>query len=158
MKHRATIEQIAAQQEKKARMRSLARQVAAMDDVQRDALAKTCPVLTIEGRALSLKNQCLIALQMPSATVVGGFRQWLKAGRCVRKGEHGACIWIPLGKKDVETGEIEMTDSRAFILASVFNITQTAELEEKPSEETNEAIVEHAGNLAPGFSLEAQTA
>lgn len=153
MKRKPTIELIAARQEKRAKMRELARKVAAMPEEDRLALAARCPIGTIEGRALSLKNQCLIALQMPRATIVGGFRQWLKAGRCVRKGEHGACIWIPCGHRDAETGEIEM-DDRRFILASVFDVSQTCELE--PSAETNATIVEHSGNIAPApdFALE----
>lgn len=127
-------------------MRALTKRISAMSKPERDQLAATCPVVTIEGRALSLKNQCLIALQMPTATVVGGFRQWLKAGRCVKKGEHGACIWIPLGRKNKETDETEQSDSRAFILANVFDVSQTESTEEnKPAEQTPAMLAAYAG-------------
>jgi antirestriction protein ArdC len=43
----------------------------------------------------SLRNQFLIALQMPEATRVAGFKAWLKLGYAVRKGEHGILIWAP---------------------------------------------------------------
>lgn len=43
----------------------------------------------------SLHNQLLIADQRPDATRVAGFRQWLKLGYAVRKGEHGISIWAP---------------------------------------------------------------
>lgn len=45
-----------------------------MTPEQRATLAASCPVMTIEGRYLSGFNQCMLALQMPAATVVGGFR------------------------------------------------------------------------------------
>jgi hypothetical protein len=38
-------------------------------------------------RRYSVRNQCLIALQDPTATRVAGFRAWLKLGYCVRRGE-----------------------------------------------------------------------
>jgi len=37
--------------------------------------------------AYSLANQLLVAMQLPSATRVAGFRAWLKLGYCVRRGE-----------------------------------------------------------------------
>jgi antirestriction protein ArdC len=78
----------------------------------------------------------MIAMQNPRASVVGGFRQWLKAGRAVRKGEAGACIWIPLHSANgqAETPAAEGQDGEpmdgsktGFGLATVFDVTQTDE-------------------------------
>jgi hypothetical protein len=44
----------------------------------------------------SLANQLLIALQMPQATRVAGFRAWLKLGYAVRRGERAIKIWVPV--------------------------------------------------------------
>jgi hypothetical protein len=47
-------------------------------------------------RRLSLKNQCLVMLQDPSATYVAGFRAWLHLGYVVRKGTRSRIkIWAP---------------------------------------------------------------
>ena len=90
---------------------------------------------TIEGHVLSPTNQMLIAYQsigQQSATVVGGFHQWLKAGRCVTKGQHGYAIWVPIGKKDKANGTntdkpASNDDKAGFILGTVFDISQTQE-------------------------------
>ncbi len=45
----------------------------------------------------SLTNQLLIALAMPQATRVAGFKAWLKLGYCVRRGERAVIrIWMPI--------------------------------------------------------------
>ena len=42
----------------------------------------------------SFTNQLLIALQMPEATRVAGFKAWLRLGYCVRRGESARIrIW-----------------------------------------------------------------
>lgn len=117
--------------ERRAKMRALANQVGKMSEAQRQELAARLPgVTTIEGRMLSLHNQCLLAMQMPGATLVGGFRQWIKNGRAVRKGEHGACIWVPIGHKTTDENGMTETDEKVgFILGTVFDISQTAEIE-----------------------------
>jgi hypothetical protein len=43
----------------------------------------------------SFRNQLLIGLQMPDATYVRGFKAWIDAGRCVRKGETSIRIFAP---------------------------------------------------------------
>ena len=117
-------------QERREKMRELASRVSKMTVAERAALAARFSGVTIEGRTLSLHNQCLLAMQIPTATIVGGFQQWIKAGRVVRKGEHGASIWIPLGPKD-ENGNVHLEDERRFMTVPVFDISQTAELEGK---------------------------
>jgi antirestriction protein ArdC len=45
----------------------------------------------------SLSNQLLIAIAMPEATRVAGFKAWLKLGYAVRRGEHAVIrIWMPV--------------------------------------------------------------
>ena len=107
MPRKLTQDQQAASDARKAAFRALAAKVAAMTDAERSALAARCPVTTIEGRTLSPFNQCLVISQCQNATIVGGFRQWIDAGRCVRKGEHGLMIWCPASKKgdDGEPGD-----------------------------------------------------
>jgi hypothetical protein len=119
--------------ERKRLMRELARKVAGMTDEEKQAVLGDAPIVTIEGHALSRHTQCMIAFQsigQDFPTIVGGYRQWQKAGRQVRKGEHGLTIWCPTGPKktDEESGETD-TDAVRFILGTVFDISQTDELE-----------------------------
>ncbi len=126
MKHKLTPEETAARDAKRARFQSLVKNLAAMPDAERAGLAVQCgAVLTVEGRGLSVTNTILCFLQRPGVSVVGGFRQWLAAGRCVRKGEHGLTIWIPLGAKANEAGETG--DGKRFGTATVFDVGQTVE-------------------------------
>src|SRR5947209_11040949 len=50
---------------------------------------------------LSLNNQLLVALTMPDASFVAGFRAWLKLGYCVRKGEKAIRIIAPIPLKNL---------------------------------------------------------
>ena len=127
----ATPEQKRAAEERRKRFSALAKQVAAMTDEQRESLAaRVVGIATVEGHGLSLHNVYMIALQRPSATIVGGFRQWIKAGRAVRKGEHGMQIWVPTSKaKDAGTGRIlDTADDVRFLVGTVFDVSQTDEI------------------------------
>jgi hypothetical protein len=106
------------------KMRELAGLVAKLSDEQRAEIAAKTPVITIERHSLSVRNAILCMYQIPSVTVVGGFRQWLAAGRCVRKGERAAYIMHPCTKKgnDGEDGGV------FFRFAPIFDISQTEEL------------------------------
>jgi hypothetical protein len=148
-------EQKAAKAARRERFHALVKQIAATTDEERAQIVeKTGAVVTCEGRALSPVNTCLLLTQMPNASVVGGFRQWLKAGRCVKKGQHGAMIWVPIARMqnaeckmqneeeepDAAAGESESAHSADatsrsrshFIIGTVFDISQTAE---KPMEQ-----------------------
>lgn len=105
--------------------RDLARQIAKLSDSERRARAPSLPIATIEGRSLSVINQILVATQKADATIVGGFRQWIKAGRVVKKGERGSYIWIPTVKKTDDADEVGET---RFMLAPVFDVSQTVEI------------------------------
>ena len=118
--------------ERKAAFAELTRKIAAMDDIQRAQLAATMPVITVAGHALSAHNACLIAMQCHSATVVGGFRQWIAAGRCVRKGESGMMILVPAARKDADTGEPGKT---FFVRGYVWDVSQTDVLQADSSRE-----------------------
>jgi hypothetical protein len=121
--------------ERRERFRALAARVADMSEDERTALVmRAGAVVTCEGRALSPFNSCLLLTQLPTASMVGGFRQWLDKGRSVRKGEHGLMIWIPTGRN--EKGEedapppagegIDDAPKRAgFIMGTVFDVSQT---------------------------------
>ena len=129
MKH-ATEEQKAAAAERRDKFYGLAKSIAAMTDEQRSAMAAKMPVVvTVEGHPLSGHNTLLIAAQGgENVTMVGGFHQWIKAGRCVCKGEHGYMIWIP--KRD-KAAEGEEEGELGFITGTVFDVSQTAEVAQK---------------------------
>lgn len=134
-----TPEQIAARDAKRERFKQLVKQIAAMSDTDRARIATNAgTVLTCEGKALSPINTCLLFLQCPNVSMVGGFRQWLRQGRCVRKGQHGSTIWIPLGARGGDIGADlsgqESVESMRFGTATVFDISQTEELQAAATE------------------------
>jgi hypothetical protein len=113
-------------QTRRDRARAIARELKAMTDAERAALAARVGVVTIEGRPLSFRNTCLLAFQNAAVTVVGGYRQWQTAGRQVRKGEHGLMIWIPTTRKAPAAPEgAEGEDETRFLVGTVFDIAQT---------------------------------
>jgi len=99
MKRHLSAEQRTAYEARRGAFRRLAKAIAAMTPEQRADLARKTIPLSIAGRAFSPYNTILLAMQKPAGTVFGGFRQWIEAGRCVRKGEHGAMIWCKGGSK-----------------------------------------------------------
>jgi len=118
--------------ERRQKMRSLAREIGNMPVSARMELAKRTPATTIEGHTLSPFNCCFLAHQNPNVTIVGGFRQWKKAGRSVCKGEHGLALWIPVGCKKANGDDSETIHEESdvhFLLATVFDVSQTKESE-----------------------------
>lgn len=95
-----------------------------LTDEEKAKLQQTVGVVTIEGHVLSSNNTMLIAFQNPKSSVVGGYRQWLKAGRHVMKGESGMVIWVPANKKKKEESEEQ---EKYFFVSTVFDISQTIE-------------------------------
>lgn len=129
-KRQLTAEQIEKQKARRATFAKMAGQISAMTPEARAELAARLPaIVTVEGRALSIFNQCLLATQCPSATIVGGFRQWLDAGRCVRKGESGLMIWCPTSKKDEQ--QPDAAAEVHFIPGTVFDVGQTDPVEQQ---------------------------
>lgn len=121
-----TTEQKAAAAERRAKTKAICDQIAALPENERIALGNQCLATNVEGHTLSPFNQCLIAYQFASATIVGGFHQWRKAGRMVKKGEHCISIWVPIGKKDAKTAATtETTERPGFMLGAIFDVSQT---------------------------------
>jgi len=116
----------------KQQARELAKQLASMTDEQRQQLAeKMGTICTIEGRPLSLGNTLLLAMQADNVSVVGGFRQWRRAGRRVRKGEKALRIWVPVKKGNQEDNDEHINaDEVHFFLGAVFDISQTEPIKE----------------------------
>lgn len=142
MRRRLTAEQEAKRQERKAKFKALWKQVAAMPELERAQLSNKHGIVTCDGHALSLANTMLVILQNNTSSVVGGFRQWIKHGRAVMKGQHGIMIWVPVGGKannaplDGSTSNSAVVDSQPasesdtrFIIGTVFDISQTQEIE-----------------------------
>lgn len=132
-----TEDQQRAKEERRAKFRAMVKQIGNMPEAERTAfMGKVGSILTADGGAISgLTNTMLLVMQFPAVSVVGGFRQWLKHGRAVRKGEHGAMIWVPIGKAKGETVMTEAQpesgepDETRFIIGTVFDISQTQEIE-----------------------------
>lgn len=108
----------------------LAAQLAAMSDADRAAMAAARPIITIEGHPLSIRNNVLVAMQTSApVTVVGGFAQWIKAGRCVSKGETALWILCPMARKAKEDEKADDAGNVTFFReVAVFDIAQTSEL------------------------------
>lgn len=133
-KHEVTEEERQAAKERRARFAGICKQVSEMSEADREALsARLMTLATCEGHGLTLHNTLLVALQHPSPTIVGGFWQWQKAGRRVRKGEHGMMIWAPKAPKGKPTAtETEpatpadaATERPGFVMVTVFDVSQT---------------------------------
>lgn len=107
-----------------------------LDDNLKNEIISSMPVMNPEGRILSDANIIFLAWQSSIRfTIVAGFRQWIKHGRCVRKGEHGNCIFIPAMNKEknknADGSETVTEELQRFLVATVFDISQTFEITEK---------------------------
>lgn len=109
-------------------MTGLAAKVRALPPERQSEMAGELGTVTCEGRPLSRFNCVYLLIQGGSSyplAMVGGFRQWKKAGRSVRKGETAAgYIFVPLTRKgkDRDPGD---DDAVFFRLVPVFDVTQT---------------------------------
>lgn len=136
MKRQLTPEQEEAKKARREKFSKLWKAVANMPELERVQLANKLGIVTCEGHELSLCNTMLVALQCPTASVVGGFRQWIKHGRAVMKGQHGCMIWCPIrtgetaepNPSNVDTNDVNSRDLK-FIIGTVFDIAQTQEIE-----------------------------
>lgn len=130
---------IEASKKRKEALREVAKTIAKLTEDQKRELTKNINVANVEGKSLSLNNTCLLISQNPTVTIVGGFKQWMKQGRCVKKGEKALYIWFPVQKKDkdgkpVFVAATEDPLSPFFLLGAVFDIAQTQE-----TDDTNES-------------------
>lgn len=135
-------EQLRRRDERKQQFAALVKRVADMPETERDQLAACMPgLVNTEGHTLSMRNTLLVALQLGTrCTIVGGFRQWIKQGRVVRKGQHGASILFPrtFGDKTAATVSDEPKsgpngERTVFLSGTVFDVSQTEIL--TPNEE-----------------------
>jgi antirestriction protein ArdC len=126
-----TKDQKAATAARRQAFRQLAAKIAAMTEEQRRKIvARIGAVVTCEGHALSVYNTCLLIYQRADVSIVGGYQQWKRADRHVKKGESGMQIWIPIKGKEEEVPSVEQLESDkeekpAFIMGTVFDISQT---------------------------------
>lgn len=134
---RQTAEQLAAYEEKKAarkeQLKKIVSAIAEMSDEQKDELVGVMGgIPTCAGHILKITNSCMVLMQLPTATMVGGYNQWRETGRHVKKGEQGLAIWAPTKGKTEESAEPSAADLKEgekskpnFIVVYVFDISQT---------------------------------
>ena len=84
--------------------------------------------LLSSNNMLLLNRQAAIRRMNITFTIVGGFKQWLKHNRKVKKGKRGFYIAIPSKKENQES---ENNDETFFFYKSVFDISQTEEIKEE---------------------------
>ncbi len=114
--------------EKREKIIRIRKTLSEMSEEQRQAIADKFGIVTVEGHLLTPHNQCFLVAQSEiNYTVVGGFQQWKKAGRIVRKGEHGFLILVPSKQKDENEIDNYIADDEdvKFYTATVFDISQT---------------------------------
>jgi hypothetical protein len=114
-------------QEKKEKVIRIRKTLSEMSEEQRQAIADKFGIVTVEGHLLTPHNQCFLVAQSEiNFSIVGGFQQWKKAGRIVRKGEHGFLIFVPSKAKQENNSEmISDEEDVHFFTATVFDISQT---------------------------------
>lgn len=87
---------------------------------ERSLLLERGLIMTIEGQKLSAHNTIALYSQGCNDSVVGGYQQWRKAGRQVRKGQSGFVMWFPAAKR----GDTDNEKPR-FFTTTVFAMSQT---------------------------------
>ena len=114
-------------QEKKEKIIRIRKTLSEMSEDQRQAIADKFGIVKVEGHLLTPHNQCFLVAQSEiNFTVIGGYQQWKKAGRIVRKGEHGFLILVPSKTQLEENSEMISDDEDVkFYSATVFDISQT---------------------------------
>ena len=140
-----------AAKERRRQIGEMMAKIKAMPTEQRVLLAERFGIRNAEGHELSLHNQCLLIMQNDKVSLVGGFQQWKKLGRSVKKGSKALAIWVPCSRK-AESGDKAQSaivphgvdpcdlDSSFFVLGNVFDITQTETEDEKIAREVDEAL------------------
>ena len=88
-----------------------------------------------EGHQISKCNTAFLKFQNEKLnfTVIAGYKQWQKFGRCVKKGQHGHWIFIPsmIKTKKEENGQKTVSEELdRFLMTRVFDISQTFEIKD----------------------------
>ena len=121
------------------RARQLLRTISAMSDADRQTMADRMPqVMNPKGHFLTINNTLLLCqqAQRTDLTVVAGFKQWIKAGRVVRKGQKALgliAVPIQIRQRD-QNGDKTDTTKLRFRFVPVFDVSQTEELSTPSSE------------------------
>jgi DNA-binding helix-hairpin-helix protein with protein kinase domain len=114
---------------RKEQIKTLAETVARMTEEEKQTyISKAGVVLKSDGTMLSLSNMMMAVLQNDRATMVAGYEQWKSLGRQVRAGEQSIKIFAPTLRTRTDDQGEETTSTR-FILVSVFDVSQTDEIE-----------------------------
>ena len=119
----------AQRKEWREKMNGMIKEVSGLSNERREEIARKYPIITSDGHAISAFNTVFLTLQTElSLTIIGGFKQWERAGRTVAKGVKAAgYIYVPMkGKKDAE-GETRTPERLRFRMVPVFDIAQTEE-------------------------------
>lgn len=119
----------AAEQKREEALNKLEQGIASLQDseIYKQWLVMTSKLRTLRGNHYSWQNCLMIMVQNPNATICAGFHDWIKVGRCVKKGEKGIAIRAPFTKKLDEVDE-STGDNKKFTyfnLVYVFDISQT---------------------------------
>lgn len=150
-----TEEQKAAAAAKREKFRQLCKMIGDMsEDARMLIVDKIGGVINTDGRKLSVFNSCLLASQLPTVSQVGGFQQWRRIGRKVKKGERGLSLWIPCGgggkaeggPADVANngepiGDATDKSGSRFMMGYVWDISQTEEI---PADDTGAETEDNA--------------
>lgn len=110
---------------KKQKIKAIYQSVKDLTQDQKDQLMMQLNIKNPEGHYLSGRNCILLERQAAiynpniSFSVVGGFQQWQKHNRKVKKGESGFYIAIPSKKENQES---ENSDEVFFFFKAVFDI------------------------------------
>ena len=131
-------------QEKKDKIIRIRKTLSEMTEEQRQAIADKFGIVTVEGHLLTAHNQCFLVAQSEiNFSIVGGYKQWQKAGRSVRKGEHGFYIFVPSKTKEESENSAEVSsddETPFFFTAVVFDISQTELITERESIPSGEVL------------------
>jgi len=125
---------------KKQKIKAIYQSVKDLTPEQKDFLSKNLIVKNPEGHFLSCHNCIMLERQAAmynpniSFSVVGGFQQWQKHNRKIKKGESGFFIAIPSKKQDEQS---ENNDEVFFFFKAVFDISQTEPIHQMAEEITN---------------------
>lgn len=103
---------------------------------------KAIMAVSVLEKPYSTFNQMFLANQEATPGVFGGFHQWLKVGRKVKKGEHGYSICFPLMRhqKEEQMTELMKEEKPNFAMVAVFHIDQTEPIEEDRDPELTHAL------------------
>ena len=137
-----------AAKERRSQIAKMMNVIKAMPETKRLEIAANFGIRNTEGRELSVYNQCLLIAQNDKVSLVGGFTQWKKLDRSVKKGSRALAIWVPCSKKaeggpgaivphGTDPGSL---DESFFVIGNVFDISQTETEEEKLIREGEEVI------------------